>query len=69
MEFMSVNQLNYKTDSILGFVVSFYLVLIYINLSVNVLILIREFVLSIYKKMEMDELERLKGLEVQKREE
>lgn len=62
MEFIEVTSVNYQTDSVLGYVVAFYMVLVYVSMGVSLVIILREFIESVYRTINRDEKERLKGI-------
>jgi hypothetical protein len=62
MEYLDVSQLNTKTDKILGYVTAFYMAMIYVNLGVSCLILFKELISNIMRRLKKDEEERLKKL-------
>lgn len=49
MEYIDVTLVNYQTDSALGYVVAFYMVLIYVSMGVSLAIIFREFIESVYR--------------------
>lgn len=44
MEFIDVTSVNYQTDSVLGYVVAFYMVLIYVSMGASLAIILRELI-------------------------
>lgn len=62
MKYLDVSQLNYKTNKILGYVTAFYIAMIYVNLAVSCLILIKEVTVNVMKRLQKDEEERLKKI-------
>ena len=54
MEFLDITSVNYQTDSVLGYVVSFYMVLIYVSMGVSLTIILREFIESVYRTINRD---------------
>ena len=54
MEFLDITSVNYQTDSVLGYVVAFYMVLIYVSMGVSLTIILREFIESVYRTINRD---------------
>lgn len=62
MQYLDIEELSYRTNKILGYVTALYIGLIYVNLGISCLILIKEAAVNLKNRMDRDEKERLEGL-------
>ena len=54
MQYIDIEQVNYKTNKILGYVTAIYIGLIYVNLGTSCLILIKEIAFNLKNRMDRD---------------
>ena len=62
MLYFDIEEVNSETNKILGYVAALYIGLIYVNLGISCLILIKEAAMNLKMRMDRDEKERLERL-------